>query len=150
VSSPARSSTVYRNLKLDGGDRTTEEVAALVREIARQAELLPRKEYWLRLAAEEITTNITQHGYQGPGPIWLAGEIAADEVRLLIEDEAPAFDPLKHDRHARLAVDPAEREAGGFGLLLAMHRLDGFTYAYVAGKNRNTLIMCRAPVNSDT
>lgn len=141
---------MYRNLKLDGGDRTTEEVASLVREIARAAELPHRKEYWLRLAAEEITTNITQHGYQGPGPIWLAGEIAADEVRLLIEDEASAFDPLRHDRHAQLAIDPAEREEGGFGLLLALHRLDGFSYEYAAGKNRNTLIMRRAPDNSGT
>ena len=34
-------------------------------------------------------------------------------------------------------------EAGGFGLLLALHKLDGFSYEYADGKNRNTLIMCR-------
>jgi serine/threonine-protein kinase RsbW len=148
VNSPVGPSAAYRSLELDDDNCGIEAVASFVREIARQAELPRRKVYWLRLAAEEITTNIVQHGYQGPGPIRLTGEIAADEVRLLIEDEAPAFDPLKHDRHAKLAIDPAEREEGGFGLLLALHRLDGFSYSYAAGKNRNTLVMGRTSEDS--
>lgn len=151
MNSPAtRSSAVCRTVRVDGDVGTAEAVASLTRQLAQQAELPHAKEYWLRLAAEEITTNVSEHGYQGTGPIWLTGEIAAGEVRLLIEDEAPAFDPLQHDRHARLAVAPAEREAGGFGLLLALYKLDGFTYEYADGKNRNTLIMYRASVNNGT
>jgi serine/threonine-protein kinase RsbW len=144
VNAPASSSAVHRKVRVDGDTHaTTEVVASYVRDLAQQAKLSRRKEYWLRLAAEEITTNIFQHGYRGPGPVWLTGEIVAGEVRLLIEDEARPFDPLKHDRHARLAIAPAEREEGGFGLLLALHRLDGFSYEYAEGKNRNRLLMGR-------
>jgi serine/threonine-protein kinase RsbW len=149
VNSSAGSSTVQRTLRVDGDRSETETVAALVRELAEQAGLPRQKTYWLRLAAEEIITNIFQHGYQGPGPVWITGEIKPDEISLLVEDESPAFDPLKHDRHAQLAVDPAEREEGGFGLLLAMHRLDGFSYEYVARRNRNKLIMRRPQLDRD-
>jgi serine/threonine-protein kinase RsbW len=143
VSSPAKAAAVKHALMLDGNNSSAEAVACFVGRLASEADLPHGKAYWLRLAAEEITTNISQHGYLGPGPIWLTGEITAETVQLRIEDEAPAFDPLKHDRHARLAVEPAEREAGGFGLLLAIHRLDGFSYRHADGRNCNTLIMCR-------
>jgi serine/threonine-protein kinase RsbW len=149
VNSPAGSATVQRALRVDGDRGDIETVATLVRELADQAGLSRRQAYWLRLAAEEIITNVFHHGYQGRGPVWVTGEIAADEVSLLIEDESPAFDPLKQDRHARLAVDPADREEGGFGLLLAMHRLDGFCYEYLASKNRNKLIMRRTQSRRD-
>jgi serine/threonine-protein kinase RsbW len=131
------------HLRLDGNSSTAEAIARFVETLARDAGLSGGKAYWLRLAVEEITTNIVDHGYEGPGPIWLAGGIKPDSVWVRIEDTAPAFDPGTHDHHAKLAIAPAEREAGGFGLLLALHKLDGFSYEYADGKNRNTLIMCR-------
>ena len=80
------------------------------------------------------------YGYQGAGLIWLTGRIEPECVSIRIEDMACAFDPRTHDHHAKLAVAPAEREAGGFGLFLALRKLDGFCYEYADGKNRNTLI----------
>jgi anti-sigma regulatory factor (Ser/Thr protein kinase) len=136
-------STVAAHLRLDGDESITEAVTCFVEALAREAELPHHKTYWLRLAAEEFTINIVHHGYQGPGPIWLAGEIKPDSVWLRIEDEAPAFDPRTHDHHAKLATRPAERDEGGFGLLLALHRLDEFCYEYAGGKNRSTLVMRR-------
>src|ERR1700733_12766933 len=131
------------HLRLDGDNSTAEAVTCFVEAVARDAELPRGKAYWLRLAVEEITTNIVEHGYEGSGPIWLAAGIKPDRVWLRIEDTAPAFDRRTHEHRAKLAIAPAEREAGGFGLLLALHKLDGFSYEYADGKNRNTLIMCR-------
>jgi len=54
-----------------------------------------------------------------------------------------AFDPRSYDRYERLAQSPAEREPGGFGLLLAQARLDSFDYRYERGRNCNVLIMRR-------
>lgn len=130
-------------LRLDTYESTAEAVACFVTGLARDAALSRRKSYWLRLAAEEITTNIAHHGYQGSGPVWLEGRVNTDTVSVRIEDQAPAFDPIAYDRHARLALEPAQRPEGGFGLLLALHNLDGFGYEYVDGKNRNELIMYR-------
>jgi serine/threonine-protein kinase RsbW len=136
-------------LRLDGQNSTVEAIACFVAMLARDGRLSQRKAYWLRLAAEEITTNIVQHGYHGCGPVWLEGRVSADVVSMRIEDEAPAFDPTAYDRHYRLAEEPAQRDEGGFGLLLALHNLDGFFYEYVGGRNRNELIMCRTIGEAD-
>jgi anti-sigma regulatory factor (Ser/Thr protein kinase) len=132
-----------RSLHLDCGQPIAAEVAAFVGALASQAGLSRHKAYWLRLATEEITTNVTQHGYHGGGPLRLAGEVEADRVWVRIEDEAPAFDPRTHDPRPHLETDPALRAEGGFGLLLALRELDGFTYKRAGDTNSNTLIMCR-------
>lgn len=137
------SEAAVRCLDLDCGRPFAAQVADFVRGLAAQAGLSRSKTYWLRLAAEEFTTNICQHGYRGPGPIWLAGSVEADRVWVRIEDGAPAFDPRTHDPGPRLAIEPAGREQGGLGLLLALHRLDEFTYERTAGTNRSTLCMRR-------
>jgi anti-sigma regulatory factor (Ser/Thr protein kinase) len=132
-----------RSLQLDCGEPITGDVAAFVIALASQAALSQHKAYWLRLATEEITTNIARHGYRGSGPLRLAGQVEADRVWVRIEDEAPAFDPRTHDPRPHLETDPALRDEGGFGLLLALHKLDGFAYERASGMNTNTLIMCR-------
>lgn len=131
------------NLRLDEESSPSEAVACFVQALARKAGLARERAYWLRLAVEEITTNIIHHGYQGAGPIWLTGRIGAVSVSVQIEDTARAFDPRTHDPQVELAAAPAEREAGGLGLFLALRKLDGFRYEYADGKNHNTLIMNR-------
>jgi serine/threonine-protein kinase RsbW len=148
VSGTAAAAGAQCNLWLNADNSFSEAVTCFVEALARQAQIPGGKAYWLRLATEEIMTNITQHGYHGRGPVWLTGGIKPDIVWLRIEDRAPAFDPMTHNRHSQLAVDPTERKEGGFGLLLALHKLDGFSYEYADGKNRNTLIMCRTPANA--
>lgn len=136
-------------VRLQGDERIAEAVAQFIEAFAKQAELPQQQAYWLRLATEEITTNVVKHGYRGAGPLWLTAGIQPACVWLRIEDEAPAFDPLAHDRHSQLAIDPAEQEEGGFGLLLALHKLDGFEYEYADGRNRSTLVMRRTIGISD-
>jgi anti-sigma regulatory factor (Ser/Thr protein kinase) len=130
-------------VRLDGGEQIVEAVTRFVVALASQAGLPRPKAYWLRLATEEISVNIVRHGYRGTGPLWLTAGIQPESVWLRIEDEAPAFDPMSHDRHSQLAIDPGEQEEGGFGLLLALHKLDEFSYEYVDGRNCNTLVMRR-------
>jgi anti-sigma regulatory factor (Ser/Thr protein kinase) len=142
-------SVTATRLGFDTDRGITEVVAGFMETIAREAGLERRKAYWLRLAVEEITTNIVQHGYRGQGPVWLEGKISDCAVSVLIEDKAPAFDPRGHDCRERLSEDPSSREEGGFGLLLALRNLDGFSYEYADGKNRNELIMHRSTGDSD-
>lgn len=138
------------DLRIDCENGIAEEVASFVGGLAEKTELPPGRAYWLRLAVEEITTNIGQHGYRGQGEVWLTAGAEADKVWVRIEDEAPPFDLRSHDPGPRLATEPSEREAGGFGLLLALHKLDGFSYERVKGRNRNTLIMRRATADAGT
>ncbi|GII66729.1 hypothetical protein Skr01_68140 [Sphaerisporangium krabiense] len=130
-------------LKVDGsGASIAGPVADFVGALAERAGLGRRPAYWLRLAADEITTNIVQHGYRGRcGVVDLEGGIEAGALWLRIEDDAPAFDPRRYDPAPRLAVPLSVREQGGYGLMLAIGKVDEFSYQYVGGRNRNTLIM---------
>jgi anti-sigma regulatory factor (Ser/Thr protein kinase) len=133
-----------RRLQLAGGADTPAQVADFVGELARRAGLPPRRAYWLRLAADEITTNIAQHGYRGRGGVVeLIGGVEPDRVWVRIEDEAPPFDPHSHDPAPLLAVPPQDREKGGYGLLLVRGKLDEFSHDNDGRRNRNLLVMLR-------
>jgi anti-sigma regulatory factor (Ser/Thr protein kinase) len=116
-------------------------VADFVKVLAEEAGLSSRQAYWLRLAADEITTNIAHHGYRGgQGAVDITGEVEPDRLRVWIEDDAPPFDPTHYDPAPRLSVPPGEREEeGGYGLLLALGKVDEFSYEFVDGRNRNIL-----------
>ncbi|MFD1147088.1 ATP-binding protein [Saccharothrix hoggarensis] len=119
-------------------------VADLVRGLAECAELTRGQAYRLRLAADEIATNIVEHGYGGRGVLVVCGGVDDDRVWVRTEDRAPPFDPRGHDASHVLATHPAERTAGGLGLHVAMAGLDEFHYERVDGRNRNTMVVCRA------
>lgn len=139
-----------------GADRVTlltcaaagQQVAEFVRWLAGQVGLDEAPAYRLRLAADEIVTNIGAHGYHGrPGPVELVGGVEPDAVWLSIIDEAPPFDPTTHDPGPRLAAGPSHPGEGGFGLFLALRGLDDFRYRRTGGRNENILIM-RRPVDA--
>ncbi|MFD1934334.1 ATP-binding protein [Nonomuraea mangrovi] len=132
----------YR-LRIDGSNTSMPGVVAdFVEALAGEAGLTTHQTYWLRLAADEITTNIAHHGYRGCGGVVdIAGEIEPDRLRVWIEDDAPPFDPTLYDPAPRLAVPPCQREEGGYGLLLALKKVDEFSYEFVGGRNRNILVM---------
>lgn len=114
-----------------------EDLAALVADLARRGGLDHRQAYRLRLAADEIITNVAVHGYRGrPGAVRLRGGVDPDRVWLRVEDRARPFDP----RRRRRSAGP-----GGYGLLIVAAVLDGLCHQHVDGGNRTTLIMWRRP-----
>jgi anti-sigma regulatory factor (Ser/Thr protein kinase) len=136
--------TAHR-LRLHDGRCAGDELADFVRSLSRQAGLDSRQAYRLRLAADEITTNIALHGYRGAGGVVeVEGGVDESGVWLRIEDTAPPFDPRTHDPGPRLLADPAGGTEGGFGLFLALRGLDHFAYDYVGGRNLNTLVVRRS------
>jgi serine/threonine-protein kinase RsbW len=122
----------------------TREIASLVDDLASQGGLDSHDAYRLRLAADEITTNIAMHGYRGRhGVVEITGGLDQEWVWLLIEDEAPQFDPRQRAA-AHRPVDPVDGPIGGHGLFLALRSLDNFAYDYVNGRNRNLLRIRRS------
>jgi anti-sigma regulatory factor (Ser/Thr protein kinase) len=131
-------------LSLAADEQISGPVAKFVERLARHAGLTSRQTYRLRLAVDEITTNVAHHGYgDAEGVIDLSGWMDNDRVWVRIEDDAPPFDPRQHDPSPRLAAGPAQREAGGLGLFLARKGVDEFGYDRIRGRNRNTLVICR-------
>lgn len=115
------------------------------------AGLPKRASYNLRLAVDEIATNIINYGYNESG---LTGEIAIratiDDKNLTItlEDTAVPYDPTKRDLPDVDDFDdvPLEkRPMGGWGVYLAFEGVDQFLYEHVDNRNRNTFIVHRQP-----
>ena len=122
-----------------------ERVADYVRALAEQGHLPANVAYRLRLAADEIVTNIIMHGYgESSGEIQLSGGVEWDHVWLRVADDAPPFDP----RTVHLAPQPGvpfqEMRLGGLGLFLTREAVDGFSYEFSNGRNINTLTISYA------
>ena len=119
-----------------------EQVACYVRTLAKQGNLSESAEYKLRLAVEEIVTNIIVHGYgEGHGEIRISGGLERDHVWLQAADRAPRFDPRTVHSGPQPDTPVMEMRLGGLGLFLALQAVDGFSYEFVNGKNINTLTM---------
>jgi serine/threonine-protein kinase RsbW len=102
--------------------------------------------YRLRLAVDEIATNIITHGYaeaQMDGDVVVNASLGDEELVITLEDWAPAFDPRQHESPDHIDKPSHERPIGGLGVFLALKSADGFDYEYRDHKNRNILTMNR-------
>jgi anti-sigma regulatory factor (Ser/Thr protein kinase) len=123
-----------------------EAVRAYVTDAAAAAALPRAAANRLRLAVDEIATNIIIHGYGAAG---LNGSIevhtALDEgaLTIILEDTAAPFDPTKVPPPSDLHLPPEQRKIGGLGVYLARKEVDEFRYEWAGGRNRNIFIMHR-------
>ncbi len=129
-----------------------ETLADFVIQAAREAGLEKKPAYRLRLAVDEIATNIVTHGYQEMG---LTGDISIyadmDEQTLTItlEDTAVPYNPLEEEEVTleELHKPLEQRELGGLGIFLTLRGVDRFTYERMGNVNRNLFTM-RRPVEN--
>jgi len=118
-------------------------IAEYVLAAAASAGLDKRAAYKLRLAVDEIVTNIIVHGYADAalqGALELSADIADGTLTVSIEDSGVAYDP----RQAPVpdtSLPLEERPIGGLGVYLAMKSVDEFHYERVGDRNRSTFKM---------
>jgi len=123
-------------------------VAKYVMDAAAEAGLRKAAAYKLRLAVDEVVTNIIVHGYAESG---LSGDIAINaelsdrQLKLLVEDSAVPFDPRQLQMPIDLDKPLEERDIGGLGVFLVFENVDEFDYEHDGQHNRNIFI-----VNRDT
>ncbi len=130
-----------KSLIVPGTMESLQIVSNFVLRTARQARLTARAAYGLRLAVDEIATNIITHGYcqaGRPGPLRLRAEWDERRLAIHLEDKGITYDPLQvkppHDLHW-----PAEkRRLGGLGIFLALRNVDRFRYERLEDCNRST------------
>jgi len=106
--------------------------------------------YKLRLAVDEIATNVVVHGYQEGGVsglVTVSAVIDGQTLTIAVEDTARPFDPtaraLPDEEELDLPLE--ERPIGGLGVLLARESVDEFRYERVDGRNR-TIFVVKRPV----
>jgi anti-sigma regulatory factor (Ser/Thr protein kinase) len=125
-----------------------EAVHAFVAQAASAAGLDAEAAYRLRLAADEIATNIILYAYPGaaaPGTIDLRAEVDDRTLALVLEDTGIPFDPLKVPPPADLHLPLEQRKLGGLGIYVARRNVDRFAYERAGERNRNVLVLQRPP-----
>jgi phosphoserine phosphatase RsbU/P len=117
----------------------------------RSASLSPRAIYNLKLAVDEIATNIVMYAYPNSSDddlLTVTARIYGDRLELTLEDTGIPYNPRSHNEPD--IDEPLDtREIGGLGVFFAINSVDDFDYAYVEGCNRNVLTMYR-PLSEST
>ncbi|GAB2784717.1 anti-sigma regulatory factor [Rhabdobacter roseus] len=115
-------------------------------QVANEVGLSKKPTYALKLAVDEIATNIILYGFERvgmEGTIEMSSEVVDGKLMLVIEDAAAPFDPLARElpNEEDLTQTLEEREIGGLGIFLTINGVDEFRYEFKDGKNRNIFVM---------
>jgi serine/threonine-protein kinase RsbW len=133
-------------LTVPGTLESLEAVADYVAEAAAAAGLDEESSYRLRLAVDEIVTNVVLHGYGdtgNKGMLELQAGIDDRSLMIFIEDTGLTYNPQRYRRPEGLDLPIDQRQVGGLGVYLAMRSVDKFLYERVGDRNRHTLIVNR-------
>lgn len=117
-------------------------IASFVLAAAADAGLNRHASYGLRLAVDELATNVIVHGH-ARGTIELKAELDEKTLTVVMEDEGVPFDPSQAAPPNDLHLPAEQRQLGGLGIHLVRKRVDSYCYARVGARNRNTLMMKR-------
>lgn len=130
-------------------------IGAFVLKAAENAGLDRRAAYRLRLAVDEMATNIIVHGqplaHSGDDEIRLTSEVNDQSLTITLEDRGPQFNPLEQkSSDGDLGKPMEERPIGGLGVFLAIRGVDSFLYERVEDINRSTFIVYRQKAAGNT
>lgn len=133
---PSRSLTVPATLD------SLPEIAAFVQEAAEAAGLDRKARYRLRLAVDEIATNLVMHG-AASSPLELRWECDDGALKLVLESAGDPFDPRKVPPPEDLHLPADQRRLGGLGIYLALSSVDDFAFERAGDRNRHVFVMNR-------
>ncbi|MBD2164609.1 ATP-binding protein [Calothrix membranacea FACHB-236] len=121
-------------------------IAKYVMEAAQTAGLDKKATYKLRLAVDEIASNIIIHGYEEAhleGEIDVSADIDESRLTIIIEDTGAKYDPYEtvavEEEQLKKPLD--ERPIGGLGVYLAIQGVDKYLFERVGNRNRNIFIV---------
>lgn len=137
-------------LTVAGNLEALEAIASYVQAAAASAGLSKARTYNLRLAVDEVITNIIIHGYQESG---LTGDVSIqawiDDAALTVclEDAGADYNPyhIQDELNCEKVIhQPLEdRPLGGLGVYLAMRSVDQFRYERIGDRNRTSFVVFR-------
>jgi serine/threonine-protein kinase RsbW len=126
-------------------------IAGYVMAAAATAGLDKRASYRLRLAVDEVATNIIVYGYANAdlqGALDLCADIDNGSLTIAIEDTGITFDPRQAPApDINLPIE--QRPIGGLGVYLAVRSVDEFLYGHVGDRNRTVFKMHLPPATSE-
>jgi serine/threonine-protein kinase RsbW len=133
---------VMESLTVPAALESLPSIGRSVLDAAQRAGLERGRAYRLRLAVDEIATNIIVHG-RTADPIVMYIGVGDSTLTIALEDSGPPFDPMSLPEPAGLDQPLESRTPGGLGTFLATHGVDRFHYERIGGRNRNVFTMDR-------
>ena len=133
-------------LTVPGNLESLEAIALFVFKAAELAGFDRQTTYKLRLAVDEIATNIIQHGYAEAnikGKITCCAELNKAYLTIIVEDWGIAYDYRQYTEPDSLNQPLDERNIGGLGIYLAIQNVDDFQYKRLDNCNRHFLSIKR-------
>jgi anti-sigma regulatory factor (Ser/Thr protein kinase) len=124
-------------------------IAQYVTSAAATAGLDKKTTYRLRLAVDEIATNIIVHGYEEAGmegEVNLSALLDEQHLTIYLEDTGDRYDPTQRGIPEGLDKPLEDRQIGGLGVYLTIQGVDQFLYQRVGDRNRNIFVVNR-PAN---
>jgi len=133
-------------LTLPGNLDSLSQIAEYVKQISEMANLDKKTAYKLRLAVDEIATNIVLHGYEESGKtgdISITGIIEDHQLIITLEDSGAYFDPYQQIGIESQNINKPinERPIGNLGIYLAVDGVDQFVYERKGDINCNIFIV---------
>ena len=113
---------------------------------AAAADLDKKAAYRLRLAVDEIATNVITHGYEEAnrtGLLNLQVVINEADLTIFLEDTGATYQPDEVSEPIHLDRPLEERPLGGLGVYLATHGVDQFRYEHLGDRNRHIFVVYR-------
>jgi serine/threonine-protein kinase RsbW len=131
-------------LTVPGNINSLSLIADYVMSAAKLAGLDKKTAYRLRLAIDELATNIIVHGYEEAkisGNIDIHATLDEKSLTLFVEDTGDRFDPTKAALPDNLDQPLEERTPGGLGVYLTIQGVDRFIYERIGDHNRNIFVV---------
>lgn len=128
-------------------------IAQYIKAASQTAGLDEKDTYRLRLAVDEIATNIVLHAYQGENTekeIFCQAFLGETTLTIFLEDTGIPFKPTQFALTEDFDRPLEKRKIGGLGIYLAKQNLDRLDYQRVGQRNRNILVINRQTKEDDS
>lgn len=133
-----------KHLTVPGTLDSLDAIAQYVMAVAAETGLDKKASYNLRLAVDEIATNIIIHGYEEAGRegvLDLQAVVDEQSLTISLEDTGAPYNPTERPNPDDLALPIEQRKMGGLGVYLAIHGVDKFIYERLGDRNHNIFVV---------
>jgi len=133
-----------KNLTVAGTLDSLDAIAKYVMAVAAATGLDKKTSYNLRLAVDEIATNIIIHGYEEAGRegvLDLQAFVDDQTLTISLKDTGVPYNPNQRLTPDDLDQPLEQRKIGGLGVYIAIQGVDKFIYERVGDQNHNIFIV---------
>jgi len=136
-----------KNLTLPAQLSSLKIIGQFIIAVCQEAGIASKRAYKLRLAVDELVTNIIVHGYANStteSMIEINAEIELVNLKITIADTGLPYDPRERVFDESILSQPIdERPIGGLGVFLSLQSVDEFSYETTEHKNISSLWLKR-------